>query len=98
MQDSTFGAQQAAPLQELNAPRPLEVEAEEGLDGSVPRWVVWRGKRRQVVAVDEVWQVDDEWWRAEVSRHYFTVVLADGRRLTLFHDLLADTWWTHTQS
>jgi hypothetical protein len=76
----------------LNAPRPLVVEAVDGPDGPRPRWVVWRG-RRAVASIDDEWQIDDEWWRAEVSRHYFAVTLADGSRLTLFHDPLAGTWW-----
>ena len=81
------------PSSVLNAPRPLAVEGEEGPDGPLPRWVVWRGKRRQVLAIDEVWQVEDEWWRAEVRRRYFHVTLADGLRLTLFCDLTEGTWW-----
>jgi len=31
-----------------------------------------------VASIDDEWQVDDEWWRAEVSRRYFAVTLADG--------------------
>ncbi len=81
------------PSSVLNAPRPLVVEAADGPDGPRPRWVLWRG-RRAVASIDDEWQVDDEWWRAEVSRHYFAVTLADGSHLTLFHDQLAGTWWT----
>ena len=72
------------------------VEAEADATGPRPRWVVWRGTRRPVVAVDDEWQVDDEWWRDEVRRRYFALVLANGRRLTIFHDQRTDTWWTHT--
>ena len=81
------------PASVLNAPRPLVVEATDGPDGPRPRWVLWRG-RRAVASIDDEWQVDDEWWRAEVSRHYFAVTLADGCHLTLFHDQHAGTWWT----
>ena len=77
----------------LKAPQPLAVEAVEGPDGWEPRWVVWRGKRRRVATVDDLWQVDDEWWRAEVRRRYFAVTLVDGCRVTLFHDLIEGTWW-----
>jgi hypothetical protein len=81
------------PPTRLKVPRPLVVEAEEGPDGPVPRGVTWRGTRRAVATVEDDWRVDDEWWRDEVSRHYFTVTLADGCRLTLFFDRLAGTWW-----
>ena len=77
----------------LNAPQPLEVEAVGGPDGPRPRWVVWHGRRRAVASIDEEWQVDDEWWRDEVSRRYYAVTLADGGRLTLFHDQIRGTWW-----
>lgn len=79
------------------APRPLAVAAEQGPDGALPCAVGWRGRWRRVVAVVERWRLDDEWWREpEIARDYFTVVLDDGRYLTLFHDRLADRWWTHT--
>jgi hypothetical protein len=55
--------------------------------------VVWRGKRRAVASIDDEWEIDDEWWRDEVSRRYFAVTLADGSGLTLFHDRLAGAWW-----
>ena len=77
----------------LNAPLPLVVEAVDSPDGPLPRWVVWRGKRRLVAAVDDVWHVDDEWWRAEVRRRYCIVTFADGGRLTLYCDLLEGSWW-----
>ena len=80
------------PSSVLNAPRPLVVEAADGPNGPRPRWIRWRG-RRAVASIDDEWQVDDEWWRAEVSRHYFAVTLADGCHLTLFHDRVAGTWW-----
>ena len=38
----------------------------------------WRGRWRQVVAIDDWWLVDDEWWRQEVSRCYFVVQLEGG--------------------
>ena len=50
------------------------------------------GARRAVELIRESWRVDDEWWRAPVARRYFDLVLDGGRRVLLFHDLLADTW------
>jgi len=82
-----------APPGALKTPRSIAVEAEVGLDGPLPRWVVWRGRRRRIAEIVDEWRVDDEWWRAEVRRHYFAVLLADGSHLTVFCDLLEGTWW-----
>lgn len=80
-------------MEPLNAPRPLAVEAVATPDGPQPVGVVWRGRRRRVVAIDDEWRVDDAWWRVPISRHYFVVRLAGDHRLTLFLDRLAGTWW-----
>jgi hypothetical protein len=52
-----------------------------------------------LVPVQEIadrWRIDDEWWRKEVSRMYFRVVLAGGRVLTVFQDLIAGDWFLQT--
>ena len=36
------------------------------------------------------------WWRAEISRMYFQVVLEDGQLITVFHDLIEDGWYLQT--
>ena len=77
-------------LRPLNAPRPLQVEADER------GFPVRLGKSRPVDGVVQVldrWRIDDEWWREQVSRIYFQVELEDGRALTLFHDLAKDAWY-----
>jgi hypothetical protein len=55
--------------------------------------VLWRGVYRRVAAIHDSWRIDDEWWREEIARRYFVVELDDGRRLTLYHDLIADAWY-----
>jgi hypothetical protein len=55
--------------------------------------VIINGDRRTVLMVRERWRVDDEWWRHSISREYVEVVLDDGRRLALFHDLLTGEWF-----
>ncbi|MBI4212728.1 MAG: hypothetical protein HY534_00280, partial [Chloroflexi bacterium] len=42
------------------------------------------------------WRIDDEWWRKEISRRYFRVVLANGAVVTIFHDLVGDGWFLQT--
>jgi hypothetical protein len=40
------------------------------------------------------WRVDDEWWREKpLSRLYFECLLEDGRRITVFHDLITSKWY-----
>jgi len=42
----------------------------------------------------ETWRIDDEWWRERaVSRTYFSLLLEDGRTVTLFRDLVSRRWW-----
>ena len=83
----------ARELRRLNAPVPLRVRAD--ADGR-PRAVRRRGwsESRRVVRVQDRWRIDDEWWRAQpISRLYHTLLLDDGTLLTVYHDLLADTWF-----
>lgn len=48
----------------------------------------------KVASIEDCWRIDDEWWREKpVSRLYFEVLLEDGRRLTVFKDLLQGQWY-----
>ena len=74
----------------VNVPEPIRVE--EDVSGFP---VTIRGKRRQaVVAIEDRWRIDDEWWRAEsVARLYYNVLLASGQRLVLYKDLVDGDWY-----
>lgn len=83
-------ARRGAPLmvgpRRLNQPRPVAVRADPaGVPGAV--------ERVAVEAVREEWLVEDRWWTPRpLRRHYFELVLADGRDVTVFR--LADgRWW-----
>ena len=59
-----------------------------------PVSVTLSGRRLRVVAVQDAWRIDDEWWRERpVSRLYWQVALEDGRVVTLYRDLLQKSWW-----
>jgi hypothetical protein len=74
----------------LNRPRPVRVEA--GEDGR-PTAVYLSGQRCPVEAVLETWRIDDEWWRLRpVSRLYYSLLLKDGRTVTVYHDLVRGRW------
>jgi hypothetical protein len=48
-----------------------------------------------VEAVREEWVVEDRWWTgAPLRRHYFELVLADGRDVVVFRELTgAGNWY-----
>ena len=77
----------------LNRPRPLRVEADEHGRPTA----VWLSARRCTVeAVLETWRIDDEWWRQRpVSRVYYSLLLEDGRTVTLYGDLMGGRWASH---
>ena len=80
-------------LRPLNRPRPLRVEA--GEDGRpIAVWSASGGGRRYAVeAVLETWRIDDEWWRERpVSRVYYSLLLEDGRVVTVYRELRSGRW------
>ena len=49
---------------------------------------------RAVEAVREQWLVEDRWWtEAPLRRHYLELVLAGGRCLVVYRDLVTDRWY-----
>jgi len=46
-----------------------------------------------VEAVLETWRIDDEWWRASITRRYHEVVLDGGKHVVLFEDQASTEWW-----
>jgi hypothetical protein len=68
-------------------PVPVEVEAGEG---GIPVGVAGVA----VEAVREEWLVEDRWWTpVPLSRHYFELVLADGRNLVVFREPAESGRW-----
>ena len=83
----------AGTFKQVNTPEAISVE--EGPDG-LP--LSLKDKRRQkVAAIDDMWRLDDEWWRTEpLSRLYFSVILASGQNLVIFKDLSNNRWYRQT--
>lgn len=47
-----------------------------------------------VESIREEWLVEDRWWTPQpLRRHYFELVLADGRDVTVFRDGRAGRWY-----
>jgi hypothetical protein len=53
-----------------------------------------RRRTVKVSRVDEVWRLEDEWWRAApIDRTYYRVTLESGRSVTLFRDQADGRWY-----
>jgi hypothetical protein len=76
-------------LRPLNQPKPIRVEADESGE---PQAVVLGRERLAVAAVHDRWHIDDEWWRQPISRFYFSLLLEDGRVVTVYKDLVSGRW------
>lgn len=72
-------------LRRLGEPQPVDTRVD-----SLGRPVAVRLKGRWIAVqkVRDIWRIDDEWWRAEISRLYFLIALANGRLCTIFRDLI----------
>jgi hypothetical protein len=50
--------------------------------------------RLAVTAINDLWQVDDEWWRERpISRRYYQITTQNDRRLTIFRDQINGSWY-----
>jgi len=68
---------------------PVQVEVDDVL---APRRFVWQAQTHPVERVLDRWRVDEDWWRGQVWREYFTLTTTSGLLVDLFHDLLTDSW------
>jgi hypothetical protein len=48
---------------------------------------------QNIESINETWRIDDEWWRQIISRLYFEAILAGGKRIVLFKDLVTGNWF-----
>jgi hypothetical protein len=71
----------------LGAPEPAAVSAD-------PRGVPEAVGPAGVDSVREEWVVEDRWWTGRpLRRRYFELVLANGRNVVVFHDLVGGEWF-----
>jgi hypothetical protein len=76
-------------LRALNEPRPIKVLIERELPVAILR----EEGREPVEKVQDTWIVQDEWWRQEINRQYYNLLLRNGTLRTVYHDRIADTWY-----
>jgi hypothetical protein len=74
-------------LRRLYMPRPARIEADpEGRPVAVGGVAV--------EAVREEWWLEDRWWTPRpLRRHYFELVLADGRDVVVFRSAFSKRWY-----
>ena len=58
-----------------------------------PNSIVRDRGRWKVARVQNRWRIDDEWWRSEISRMYYELLLSNGSVITVFRDLLSGKWY-----
>jgi hypothetical protein len=74
----------------LSLPREITVAA---TPSGEPERVTLGGLPHRVTTVRNTWRIEDEWWRAPVSRLYYELELPGGRVFTVFHDLVSGKWF-----
>ncbi len=69
----------------------MEVKLNE--DGR-PVAISLKGKMLHIIKIDEIWEVDTQWWRPrKTSRRYFRVTTEDNRNMAIFWDLVQGGWY-----
>jgi hypothetical protein len=91
-------------LRPLNVPHPIRVQVDRQ-GRPILLYPDWKTRDRQgegeagpskpleVAAILEEWRIDDEWWRAPISRRYTMLVLDNGHTMTIYHDLVHGGWY-----
>jgi hypothetical protein len=90
MVGSTRGTSDTRRIRRLKTPRPLEVEAPDG----VPARIRLGGGWQEVSLARRPWRIDQHWWRAApVSRVYYRIAPEEGPPLTIYLDLVSGEWF-----
>jgi len=71
-------------------PEPIELITVDGR----PFRVVVKKRLQNVVAISNLWRIDDGWWIKPVNRLYYTLELESGSRITVFRNLSDNKWYT----
>ena len=79
-------------IRTLDLPLPIKVEVDQiGL----PIYYYSKNRKRlKISIIRDRWRIDDEWWRKQLSRKYFTIVLENGLIITIFQVLLSHKWYS----
>ncbi len=79
------------PGRAVNEPKPLEVVID---SEKMPHKIKIRGIWKFVIGIQDIWKIDDEWWREKpISRVYYMCILRTEEALVIFHDLITNNWY-----
>ncbi|MDA0596508.1 MAG: hypothetical protein O2921_04450 [Chloroflexi bacterium] len=79
-----------------NNPHPSPLPTGERGHSPTQSTLVSDGKWMQVAEIDDIWKVNDEWWRGpdeEIARLYYVLRLESGQQLTIYIDLTTNIWY-----
>jgi hypothetical protein len=80
-------------LKPVNLPESIKVEE----DAAGLPVALKAGRWQKIIAIDDHWRIDDEWWRSDpVARLYYAVHLASGNRVVLYKDIARNAWYKQT--
>lgn len=81
----------ADPIRPLNPPVPVEVQES---TQQRPVAIQIRDRWMSVSSIDDLCNVDEEWWRERpIVRMYYQVRLEDSRSITVFRDMVDGKWY-----
>jgi hypothetical protein len=67
----------------------VEADAE-----GAPLRIYLSGMWQDVTLARKPWRIDQHWWRADpVQRRYFRVLPVDSPPLTIYYDMVMDSWY-----
>ena len=86
----TRAAARTDQLRSLN--RPQEIRVRQSRRGRPAEVQVGRS-RQAVREIQDIWRIDDEWWREPVCRLYYRVLLGNGHLCTVYQDQTDGQWF-----
>ncbi len=79
------------PIKPLNPPIPITVKETEC---HKPVNVIWNEMSLEVISVEDVWEIHEEWWRVDpIVRTYYEVTTRNHMSITIFRDRLNGGWY-----
>ena len=91
MVQNTREATRSSPIRPVKVP--IEVKVITGEDG-IPSSVAVHGHSLRVLSLQDMWTIEDEWWRlTPISRNYYQLIMKDGQLVTVFEDRVSYKWF-----
>jgi hypothetical protein len=79
------------PFRPVNAPLPVDVRES---THQRPLAVKLNGRWRRVISIDDLGNLDEEWWRDRpIKRMYYQVTVEVAGNITVFRDLVDGLWY-----